>query len=324
MTSAEGLLYGYRLDGRGGGTVLTWKDIEDGLPGNGVEWIHLDRATGSAQSWLRDKSGLDDPIVDAMLADETRPRCTAFPDGLFVNLRGVNLSPDQDQEDMVSIRVWVEENRIISSRSRRLLTAQDIRDSLDAGRGPRNTGEFLVKLTAGLVERMGPVVADLDDRVDGLEDQVLSAESRELRPRLGTLRREAIALRRYIAPQRDALARLASEPVSWILAEHRALLREVDNRTTRYVEDLDAARERAAIIQDELAARLAEQSNRTMYLLSVIAGIFLPLGLLTGLLGINVGGMPGVESPIAFLLVCILLVVLGLVEVWLFCKFKWL
>lgn len=324
MATNDALLYGYRFDGQGGGVALSWRDIEDGLRGDTVAWVHLDRTAPSAQAWLREKSGLDDAIVDAMLADETRPRCTAFPSGLFINLRGVNVNPGQDPEDMVSIRVWVEENRIISSRSRRLLAAQDIRDALDADRGPRNAGDFLVKLSAGLVERMGPVLSELDDRVDALEDRILTAESRELRPKLGELRREAIALRRYIAPQRDALARLAAEPAEWITAAHRALLREVDNRTTRFVEDLDSARERAAVIQDELAARLAEQSNRTMYLLSVIAGIFLPLGLLTGLLGINVGGMPGVDNPLAFLIVSALLVVLAVVEIWLFRKFKWL
>ena len=64
--------------------------------------------------------------------------------------------------------------------------------------------------------------------------------------------------------------------------------------------------------------------NRTMYALSVIAGIFLPLGLLTGLLGINVGGMPGVENGWAFWITCALLVVLAAAEVWLFRRLKWI
>jgi zinc transporter len=90
------------------------------------------------------------------------------------------------------------------------------------------------------------------------------------------------------------------------------------------VEDLDSARDRAAVAQDELTGRLAEQTNKTMYVLSIVAGIFLPLGLLTGLLGINVGGMPGVDNPWAFTVVCVILVVTAIFEVILFRRKGWI
>jgi zinc transporter len=97
----------------------------------------------------------------------------------------------------------------------------------------------------------------------------------------------------------------------------------VADRITRYVEDLDAARERAAIIQDELTTRLAETMNRNMYMLSVIAAIFLPLSLLTGLLGINVGGIPGVEWKWAFTLVTAGITLLGVAGFLLMRRLKW-
>ena len=75
---------------------------------------------------------------------------------------------------------------------------------------------------------------------------------------------------------------------------------------------------------DEIANRLSESMNRTMYALSMVAGVFLPLGFLTGLLGINVGGMPGVDSGSAFWITCALLVLLGIGEVALFRRMKWL
>ena len=105
---------------------------------------------------------------------------------------------------------------------------------------------------------------------------------------------------------------------------NKARLRESADRVTRYVEDLDSARERAAVIRDELEGRLAEQMNKTMYVLSIVAAIFLPLGLLTGLLGINVGGIPGAENPLAFWEVCLLLVFVGVLQALLFWKMKWI
>jgi zinc transporter len=189
---------------------------------------------------------------------------------------------------------------------------------------PAAVGEFFVAVVDRITERIGDVVVDIEDRVAELEDTIVSAETAELRPRLAELRRESISLRRYIAPQRDMLTRLTHERIAWLTDSDRTLLRESAERTARYVEDIDAARERALIAQEELNSRLSEQMNRAMYTLSIVAAIFLPLGLLTGLLGINVGGIPGTESPWAFLVVTVLLLALAIVLIAWFRKIKWL
>jgi zinc transporter len=93
---------------------------------------------------------------------------------------------------------------------------------------------------------------------------------------------------------------------------------------TRYLEDLDAARERAAVTQEELVSRLSEQMDNRMYVLSVVAAIFLPLGFLTGLLGINVGGIPGAEYKAAFAIFCTFLGAIAIIELIIFRKKKWM
>ena len=174
--------------------------------------------------------------------------------------------------------------------------------------------------------RMGGVINELEDKGAELEEAVLTVESHELRPMLASIRRDAInlRLRRYMAPRREAIARLQSEKVSWLAEEDRMRLRETYDRLTRYIEDLDAARERAAVTQEELISRLSEQMDNRMYVLSIVAAIFLPLGFLTGLLGINVGGIPGSEYKAAFFVFCALLVGLVIVEVVIFKKKKWM
>lgn len=324
MAEQEGLIYAYRLDGQGGGEPLNWHalHVTDAAPG--IVWVHLHRGDDAARRWLTEVSGVDPLVSEALLAEETRPRCSNLDHGVLLNLRGVNLNPDADPEDMVSIRMWIEADRIISVRMRRLLAVEDMHKAIAAGRGPTNVGDFVVDIAGKLIERMEPVIGELDDAVDRLEDDVVTAASQDLRAHLGAFRRRAILLRRYIAPQREALSRLIAENVDWLDQWQRSRLREVADRVTRYVEDLDAARERAAVIHDELTSRLAEQMNRTMYVLSIVAAIFLPLGLVTGLLGINVGGIPGVDSPWAFAAVTAGLVLFGLIELWLFRRLKWL
>jgi zinc transporter len=144
-----------------------------------------------------------------------------------------------------------------------------------------------------------------------------------LRLDLATLRRQTITLRRYLAPQRDAFAKLVTEKITWFDDDSRLRLREVSDRLIRNIEDLDAVRERAAVTQEELLSRLSDQMNTRMYVLSVVAAIFLPLGFLTGLLGINVGGIPGAEYPWAFLLFILFLVGIVAVQMLWFKHKKW-
>jgi len=205
-----------------------------------------------------------------------------------------------------------------------VMAIQDIHEKLISGGGPTSLGEFFVAVVDRITERIGDVVADIEDRVAEVEDTILTAETEPLRPRLTELRRESISMRRYIAPQRDMLARLTHDRIAWLTENDQSLLREAAERTARYVEDIDAARERTLIAQEELNIKLSEQMNRAMYTLSIVAAIFLPLGLLTGLLGINVGGIPGTESPNAFLIVTLLLIVLAIILVAWFRKIKWL
>lgn len=321
MDKSEGLIAAFRLDGAGGGEAVDWHDI--GKPGKGLLWVHLNRQSQAARQWINEASGLDPDVGEALLAEEARPRCTRHNDGTILTLRGVNLNPGADPEDMVAVRAWVEPTRIVTTRGRRVIATQDIADALGAGRGPRTAGDFVADLAERLVDRMAFVITELDDNVDALEDEILVVQSGALRSRLGELRREAIALRRYLAPQREALGQLATLDTPWLDARRRAKLREVADQVVRYVEDLDAARERAAVIQDELTNRLSEQMNRTMYALSLVAGIFLPLSFITGLLGINVAGIPGAETPWAFVAVCGALLAVGLFELWLFRKLRW-
>jgi zinc transporter len=308
----DGLIFARLLDGHGGARALDWAGVEAWRPEQGLLWVHLDYAAAGALAWLEQRSGLGEVVRESLTAEDPRPRTLALHNGLLVVLRGINHNPGAEPEDMVSLRTWIETGRAITLRHRRLQAPSEVCAELDGAEGPTNEGGLLVELCERLAERISEAVVALDDEVDALEDEVLTAESYALRKRIGGLRRDAIALRRYLAPQRDAMAHLQVERVAWLGELDRARLREVGDRVTRAIEDLDSARDRAAVTSEELNTRLSESMNRTMYLLSIVAAIFLPLGLLTGLLGINVGGIPGSDNPHAFLAVCALLVVLAL------------
>lgn len=324
MSENQGFVSAFILDGQGGGQAMDFDGVRAWTPENGTLWVHLNYTCEDVQDWLYNGSGVDPVIIEALTAGETRPRSLTHKGGMLVILRGVNLSPETTPDDMISIRIWIDAHRIVTLRNRHVLAVDELRQEIIEGYGPVNSGSFLVALSEHLVCRMGDVVVDLEDLVDALEDEVLTEQNYELRKKIAKIRRSAIGLRRYMAPQRDVMARLYSEVVEWFSEMDRMRLRETGDRTTRYVEDLDALRERATVTQEELDNRLAEQMNKTMYVLSIVAGIFLPLSLLTGIFGINVGGMPGVDSPWAFRIFCVVLAVVAALQVWLFKRMKWM
>jgi zinc transporter len=317
----EELANSWLLDGSGGGHRLTWDQVENqNTDDNPLLWLHLNYSQPEVQTWMYERSGLSPLTVEALLQIETRPRCVVVDGGLMLFLRGVNLNPGADPEDMVSLRLWVGEKRVYTLGLRKLLSLDDMRESLSQGSGPESTGDFIVQLVELLLDRAGVVIEDLYDLVDQLEETVLVASSHQQREQLAVIRRQAISLRRFLAPQREALNRLASERAAVFNAEHHLRMREAYDRLTRFVEDLDAARERAGVVHESLISSLAEQTNARMYVLAIISAIFLPLSFITGLLGINVGGIPGAESPFGFVVVIAAIVAMGGV-LWAF--FRW-
>ena len=323
MNATKGLVFSYILND-GIGRPIDWDEADKWHPEQGLLWLHLDYAEEDARYWLQEKSGIDPVSCEALLAEETRPRIVATPESLLLILRGVNCNPGADPEDMVSIRLWIERDRIISMRHRRVMAVDDIRKSVDAGKGPKSSNDFLTAVSTRLIDRMANVIGNIDDAVDDIEDQALADEGGELRPTLANLRRQTISLRRYIAPQREVLSQLQKAPTAWLDGDDRIRIRENAERTGRFIDDLDSARDRAAVTQEELNGHLAEQMTKTMYILSIVAGIFLPLGLVTGLLGVNVGGIPGANNKFGFLIVVVVLAVFALLQYLLYKKKKWI
>lgn len=319
------ILRAYEFDGGGGGNPLADEMVAEAIRSDRLAWVHLDVNHPDTRGWLeKELTYLDPFIVEALLAEETRPRVTQIDDGALIILRGVNLNENADPEDMVSIRLWADSKRIVSLRRRKLKAVLDLEEKIKKGRGPKDAGDFVCALVSNLFQRMSPVLVELDERTDEIEERVMEAPSTQLRQSIVDIRKEAILLRRYMAPQKDAIGQFRLAELTWLEAKHRRQLNENLDLIMRYVEDLDAIRERAQIVKDELANHLADKLNKNLYLLSVVAAIFLPLGFLTGLLGINVGGIPGADNDSSFWIFTGLLAVIVLIQVLIFRKLKWI
>lgn len=308
----DGFAFGFKVGPDGKAEPLP-AGISDGTSDFWV-WIAVDPKGPDAEQWLRNEAGLDENVVKALLAYDTRPRCLVSPQGALLILRGVNFDPKSDPTDLVSIRAWIEDNRVITVQHRRLATVDALRASYEAGSGSNSSAELIVALAEGMISRMRSLVQELEAEIDKLEDEAASGDLRRLRRRLSDVRHRIVPLRRYLSPQRDAFANLMNANLDWLDDWWQSHLREITDEVHRYIEALDSVRESANIVQDTMNARMAEQTNRMIALLSLGAAAFLPLNLFVGLLGANVAGIPGAQGPYAFYVVIGLLVTLVLIE----------
>ena len=300
MAALEGVGHAREIGAEGAARPCALADFA--RPCAGWRWLHLGRKSLEARDWLRRRSGLSENVVSALLEQDTRARCALTEEGALLILRAINRNPGARPEDMISLRLFIEPQRLISVEGRRIAAVETRLAALDRGETP-TIGATLTGLVAALREDAEPVLDELQGAVDAFEIEALRTETAlpaRRRRGLNDARHDAIQIHRHLAPQGAALERLARARPVWLSKKERDGLRREGEAFGRIAEDLEAVRSRAAVISDEQALRVAEQTNRIMAALSIISVIFLPLTFLTGLLGVNLAGIPYAEAEWAF------------------------
>lgn len=262
-------------------------------------WLLLDgRQTGVLQ-WINAQQDIPPIARSALLAQETRPRSDLVGHGALVNLRGLGKTPEDDPDALVSLRFWAETGRVILVTFRSPIALDPVVDNFLAG-SILDPGDLLSSFADAITDGLDPDVANLGDALDECELKIESANIHPTRRAVTKARARAIAFRRFVSPQRQALDRLAAAPLDWLDDDDRLHLREAADRAARMAEELESVRERAMLMHEELTDRRAEQMDSRALLISIVALVFLPLTFLTGLLGMNVEGIPYATQPWAF------------------------
>jgi zinc transporter len=308
----EPLIFGFGFDETGLAHPLTWDDVlEGGLAKHKRAWLHLDRQSAQAQGWLYRKSGLDRVTVQALLQEETRPRAARHGKGYLINLRGPNLNEGADVEDLVTLRMWAGEDLLITLRARPVRSASDVRKLVEDGEIPTSTGALVAGIADRLTDRMETVLDEFDDEADKYEDELLDPKVKLDGSVLPEFRRRVLQVRRHITPQREALNTLVRDGAQSGLFTDLDLLylREAADRMTRLTELLETIRERSSVLYEEAIQQSTEETNRRLFVLAILSAIFLPISFVTGLFGVNLGGIPGAASPGAFIVLVVALAV---------------
>jgi len=268
-------------------------------PGAEFVWVHLDGNSDDVDAILARIAHAPPQAVAALKAHETRPRGGPFGDGALVNLRGLGAACADDGDPLISIRMWAEHALVVTLSYRELGVFGRLVECMMAG-AFADPGDLISGTAIEITEALDPEIAELGDVLDGIESCVLEEGWTADRMKVAELRGAAISYRRFLSPQRQALERLSAIPNGWLEPDDRLHLQEAADRCARMVEELEAVRERAALVHEALTDLRAEHMNKQALVLAIVALVFLPLTFVTGLLGMNVAGIPYAHESWAF------------------------
>ncbi len=299
------LLFGRVLDGHGGGREIGWAEAMHWQPAtpDEVMWVHLRRDQPGVHEWLATELHVPEPTMELLTSDRTRPRAFREAHTLVASLRGINFNPSAEPEDMISMQLWSDGKRLVTLRKQPMQTPREVLAAIDGGYGPRDAGALITELTEKMIARMNHSIVDMNEHIDLLEEADVDDDAEEMLTKIATIRRNCLALKRHMSPQHEALEAISREAPEWFEEHDRREIAESIDRLRRYLDDLDISKESAVVLMDDIRARAVARNEQTTYVLTIFAGVFLPLGFVTGLLGINVGGMPGMNDPEAFWIV---------------------
>ncbi|GAB7219770.1 CorA family divalent cation transporter [Vibrio comitans] len=281
-------------------------------------WYHCQRDDEDLKGWLTEQ-WIPAAMIDSLLADDTRPRFEQFADDCFlIILRGINLNHNADPDDMLSLRILWFKGALISTRKIPSRAVNNLINRLENGQGPSNLSSLLLEMVNGINTIIAEFLTPVEEQIDHLE----AAENVDLSI-INLLHSRLLRLRRYIKPQRYVFEDLIAANVTPLTSNHNHFKNSLDT-VIRLNESIEFYLEQISVFLSSVSQQQAERMNRNTYLFSVVAGLFLPAGFFTGLLGVNIGGIPGVDHPWAFTLFCVGLFGIVAIEIVILKKLKFI
>ena len=234
--------------------------------GPGFVWLHVSSLEDVDVAALIGEGDVPEIAASALIATETRPRCDRIGEGALINLRGRGKVPAESGDELVSVRMWVRRGKINSVSRYPLVASDAVIAQMGAGKIV-DPGDLVAAFAREISVELDPEVAALGDQLDDCESELEDHQIYRMRSTIARIRAQAITYRRFVAPDRDALGTLASLDLDWLAEDDRLHIREAADRFARMAEELEAVRERAALLHEQLTDMRAEQvDQRALYI----------------------------------------------------------
>lgn len=335
---AAGLICGYRMDASGGPAqaidsveAAQWLQLladaqaqEGHTPADPAEeaepqpfvWLHFNLSHTQAVRWMERHAGLPDAFFEALKDGSHSTRIERDDDTLIAVLNDAHFDFAFEPFDIATLWISVAPQLVVTARAHPLRSVDALRTAVRDGQSPRSSVALLEQLMRTQAGGLVDIVRGVTQRIDRIEDELLAGRLDHKRARLGVLRRLLVRLQRLLAPEPAALFRLLQNPPAWMGAEDAQELRDSTEEFSVVLRDMQGLQERIKLLQEEVAANVQEANSRSLFVLTVVTVLALPINIMTGLLGMNVGGVPLADSPHGFWIIVGVLVVFTAVAAW--------
>ncbi len=279
-------------------------------------WLHFNLSNTSAEKWMRAHLSLSDAFYDALTDGSRSTRIENADDSLVAVINDVAYDFAFEPSEIATLWLTVRPDMLVSARVHPLRAVDRLRQSAKQGAAFGSPAELLIHLMRDQGDALVEIVRKATQQVDAIEDQLLAGYLQQKRADLGRLRRVFVRLQRLLAPEPAALFRLLQQPPRWMAAHDLADMRQATEEFSLVIRDLAALQERIRLLQEELAAQVSEHTNRSLYILTVVTVLALPVNIVAGLFGMNVGGIPMAEDAHGFVTVVLVMFALVVAFVW--------
>jgi zinc transporter len=293
------------------------------VPARATEfWAHFNRQSATVKTDIA--THINETIVDTLLNESVRPHIDLLKkSALVLVLRGVNFNQGQNPEDMVSLRIYFDGQRLITVTNRHM---ESIRLVYHETANPEfeyhNTHDVFFEIINQVLTRIEKYIATLVSEIERIEDD-FDDDGKITPHELNELRRKSSKLWRHLLPQQETLRKLSTATLAWLSDEEQHYLNHFFNTMSIQIEELNLIKERCELISNQVNTVVNQRINKNLYIISIISAVFIPLTFVAGLFGINVGGIPGSENPNAFLYFCLYMLGIGAVQAVILKWLKW-
>jgi len=255
-------------------------------------WLHFNLAHAAAVRWLESHAGLSPTFYEALKDELRSTRIERDEQALVAVINDVHFHFSFDTSDISTLWASVDSRVVVTARLSPLRSIDQLRTAIKRGEPIRSTVELLERLLRAQADVLVDIVRGATRQIDKIEDELLSNRLDLKRPKLGGLRRLLVRLQRLLAPEPASLFRLLQHPPPWMADADAEQLREATEEFSVALRDMASLQERIKLLQEEVAAIVNERNSRSLFVLTVMTVLALPINILAGLFGMNVGGVP--------------------------------
>ncbi|OYT91141.1 MAG: magnesium transporter CorA [Burkholderiales bacterium PBB3] len=316
---ASGLICGFAFDAVGHGEPIDSAQALEGLQADvqsGFTWLHFNLTHTAAAKWLEDHLPLSELFHESLKDGSRSTRVELDENMLVAVINDVHYDFSFEPQDISTLWLSVGERLVVSARVQPLRSIDRLRDAVRRGAILMSSVALLVHLMHDQGDVLVHIVRSTTTKVDDIEDRLLAGRLETKRANLGALRRLLVRLQRLLAPEPSALFRLLKKPPRWIAESDLDDLRQSTEEFNVALSDMAALQERIKLLQEEIAGRVAEANNRSLFVLTMVTVLALPINIIAGLMGMNVGGVPLADNPHGFWIVVSIILSFTALALW--------